>query len=313
VKKDQLLLELETPELDQQIYQARATLAQSKAALSQLQAGLLAAQSSLKLAEVTARRWKNLADKGVYAKQDLDEKVAALELGQANVTSAEENIHAAQATIVASEANLHRLENLKSFDRIEAPFDGVITYRSQQLDVGTLVTAGNTSSSREMLRVAQIDRLRVYIPIPQTYAGMIHDGLPTDVVVDEVPGQVFHTKVDAVTHSVDSDSRTMLAMLILNNPKEILLPGMYARARFMLPHAVNVLMLPADALILPKEGPEVAVVGDDHKVHFRKVTIGRDYGAEVEIDSGLTEGEMVVLNPTDAVREGVTVEPKERK
>jgi RND family efflux transporter MFP subunit len=119
--------------------------------------------------------------------------------------------------------------------------------------------------------------------------------------------------VDAVTHSVDSDSRTMLAMLILNNPKEILLPGMYARARFMLPHAVNVLMLPADALILPKEGPEVAVVGDDHKVHFRKVTIGRDYGAEVEIDSGLTEGEMVVLNPTDAVREGVTVEPKERK
>jgi RND family efflux transporter MFP subunit len=313
VKKDQLLLELETPELDQQIYQARATLAQSKAALSQLQAGLLAAQSSLKLAEVTARRWKNLSDKGVYAKQDLDEKVAALELGQANVTSAEENIHAAQATIVASEANLHRLENLKSFDRIEAPFDGVITYRSQQLDVGTLVTAGNTSSSREMLRVAQIDRLRVYIPIPQTYAGMIHDGLPTDVVVDEVPGQVFHTKVDAVTHSVDSDSRTMLAMLILNNPKEILLPGMYARARFMLPHAVNVLMLPADALILPKEGPEVAVVGDDHKVHFRKVTIGRDYGAEVEIDSGLTEGEMVVLNPTDAVREGVTVEPKERK
>jgi RND family efflux transporter MFP subunit len=313
VKKDQLLIELETPELDQQIDQARATLAQSKAALQQLQASLLAAQSSLKLADVTARRWKNLTEKGVYAKQDLDEKVAALELGQANVKSAEENINAAQATIGANEANLRRLQNLKSFDRIEAPFDGVITFRNQQLDIGTLVTAGNTSSSREMIRVAQIDKLRVYIPIPQTYAGMIHAGVPVDLAVDEVPGKLFHTKVDAVTHSVDSDSRTMLAMLILNNNEEVLLPGMYARARFMLPHAVNILMLPADALILPKEGPQVAIVGDDHKVHFQKVTIGRDYGAEVEIDSGLTEGQMVVLSPTDAVREGVQVDPKERK
>ena len=213
--------------------------------------------------------------------------MAALELSQANVKAAEESINAAQATIVANDANLHRLENLKSFDRIVAPFDGVITYRSQQLDVGTLVTAGNTSSSREMIRVAQIDKLRVYIPIPQTYAEMIHAGVPVDLVVDELPGQVFHTKVDAVTHSVESDSRTMLAMLIVNNAKETLLPGMYAKARFMLPHALNILMLPADALILPKEGPEVAIVGDDHKVHFRKVTIGRDYGAEVEIESGL--------------------------
>lgn len=313
VKRGQLLIELETPELDQQIDQAQATLAQSKAALEQLQANLLAAQSNEKLAEVTARRWQNLTDKGVYAKQDLDEKLAALELGRANVKAAEESIHAAQATIVANQANLHRLENLKSFDRIEAPYDGVITFRNQQLDVGTLVTAGNTSSSREMVRVAQIDKLRVYIPIPQTYAPLIHAGLPADVLVDELPGQVFHTKVDAVTHSVESDSRTMLAMLILNNAKEALLPGMYAKARFLLPHAVNVLLLPADALILPKEGPRVATVGDDHKVHFRKVTIGRDYGAEVEVQSGLTEGEMVVLNPTDAVREGVTVEPREHK
>lgn len=313
VKKDQLLLELETPELDQQIDQARATLAQSKAALEQLQANLLAAESSEKLAEVTARRWKNLTEKGVYAKQDLDEKLAALELGQANVKAAQENIHAAEATIAANDANLHRLENLKAFDRIEAPFDGVITYRNQMLDVGTLVTAGNTSSSREMIRVAQIDRLRVYIPIPQAYAEMIHEGVPADLVVDELPGEVFHTKVEAVTHSVESDSRTMQAMLIVNNSKEALLPGMYAKARFLLPHALNILMLPADALMLPKEGPVVAVVGDDHKVHFRKVTIGRDYGAEVEIESGLSDGEMVVLNPTDAVREGVTVEPNERR
>lgn len=313
VKKDQLLIELETPELDQQIDQAKATLAQSKAALEQLQANLLAAQSNLKLAQVTARRWKNLTDKGVYARQDLDEKMAALELAQANVKAADENIHAAQAAIDANEANLRRLENLKAFDRIEAPFNGVITFRNQQLDVGTLVTAGNTSSSRELIRVAQIDKVRVYVPIPQTYAEMIHAGVPVNLIVDELPGQVFRTTVNAITHSVEADTRTMLAMLIVNNPKEILLPGMYAKARFLLPQAMNVLMLPADALLLPKEGPEVAVVTGDRRVHFRKVTIGRDYGSEVEIQSGLAEGDMVVLNPTDAVREGVTVEPHERK
>lgn len=313
VKKGQMLFELDSPELEQQIQQAQATLAQSKAALSQFQAALLAAQSNLKLADVTAKRWKNLTDKGVFAKQDLDEKTAALELGQANVKSAEENVRAAESTIAANEANLRRLENLKAFDKLEAPFDGVVTFRALQSDIGTLITAGNTSASRELMRIAQIDVLRVFVSIPQTYAGEIHDNLPADLIVDEMPGRVFHTKVQGITHSVDSNSRTMLAVLLIKNEKEELLPGMYVKVRFALPHAVNVLMLPADALMLPKEGPQVAVVGEDHRVHFQKVTLGRDYGAEVEIDSGLAAGDMVILSPTDAVRDGVLVEPKERK
>jgi multidrug efflux pump subunit AcrA (membrane-fusion protein) len=111
---------------------------------------------------------------------------------------------------------------------------------------------------------------------------------------------------------VDYDSRTMLAVLKVDNPKEELLPGMYVKAKFSLPHAVKVMILPADALLLPTEGPRVAVVGENHKVHFQPVTLGRDYGAEVEILSGVSEGDTVILNPTDAVREGVTVEPKER-
>jgi len=313
VKKGQMLFELDTPELDQQIEQAVATVAQSKAALQQLQAALLAAQSNLKLTEVTARRWKNLTDKGVFAKQDLDEKTAAFELAQANVKSAEENIHAAESTISANEANIKRLRNLKAFDKLEAPYDGVVTFRALQSDIGTLITSGNTSSSRELMRIAQIDVLRVFVSIPQTYASEIHDNLPADLIVDELPGRVFHTKVQGITHSVDSNSRTMLAVMLVKNDKEELMPGMYTKARFALPHAVKVMMLPADALMLPKEGPQVAVVEDDRRVHFQKVTLGRDYGAEVEIDSGLNAGDMVVLSPTDAVREGVLVEPKERK
>ncbi len=311
VKKGDLLFEIETPELDQQIEQALATLAQSKAALMQYRAGLAAVQSNLKLAEVTARRWKNLTDKGVFARQDLDEKTAALELAQANVKSAEENVRAAESSVKASEANVKRLEDMKVFDRLVAPFDGVITFRSVQSDIGTLITAGNTSSSRELMRVAQINVLRVFVSIPQTYAGLIHDGLPANLVVDERPGRLFRTRVEGITHSVETDSRTMLAVLLIKNDDEVLLPGMYARARFDLPHAVNALMLPADGLILPKEGPEAAVVDAENKVHFKKITLGRDYGAEIEVLSGLSEGDLVVLSPTDAVREGVTVEPKQ--
>jgi RND family efflux transporter MFP subunit len=313
VKKGQLLVEIETPELDQQIDQARATLAQSKAAIQQLRAALAAAKSNLKLAQVTADRWKTLADQGVFAKQDYDEKLAALELGQANVKSAEENITAAESTVAANDSGLKRLENLKVFDKILAPYDGVITFRSINTDIGTLITSGNTTSSRELMRVAQIDVLRVFVSIPQTYASMIHDGVPAELRVQELPGRVFATKVSGITHEVDSNSRSMLAVLLVQNPKEELLPGMYTTAKFSLPHAVNVLMLPADALMLPSSGPQVAVVGADRKVHFQKVTLGRDYGAEIEINSGLSAGDVVVLNPTDAIREGVVVEPAEKK
>lgn len=313
VKKGDLLYEIETPELDQQIEQAKASLAQSQAALQQYEAALAASQSNLKLADVTARRWKNLTDKGVFARQDLDEKVAALELAQANVKSAQENVRAATSTVAASDANLKRLQEMKSFDRLLAPFDGVVTFRNTQADIGTLITSGNTASSRELMRVAQIDTLRIYVSIAQTYAPLIHAGLPAELVVDELPGRVFRTTVDSVTHSVDAASRTMLALLFIKNDKEALLPGMYAKVRFELPHAVDALMLPSDALMIPKEGPQAAVVGEDHKVHFRPITIGRDFGAEVEVLSGLSEGDLVVLSPTDAVREGVTVEPQQSK
>jgi RND family efflux transporter MFP subunit len=314
VKQGQLLLELDTPDLDQQIEQARATLAQSNAALAQLQANLQSVQSTLRLAQVTAQRTKSLADAGVASKQDNDTAVAAADAGQANVHAAEENIRAQQQVILSNEANLRRLGEMKKYARMEAPFDGVITYRNPiASDVGTLVSSGSATSSREILRVSQIETLRVFVDVPQTYSPVIRVGQPAELLVEEYPGRVFPARVQSSTNAVDPASRTMLTILVVDNKSGTLMPGMFAKTRFHLPHTVNVLRLPAEALLFRTEGPHAAVVGEDRKVHLRKLTLGRDYGPEVEVTAGLEPGEMVVLNPTDAIREGAAVETKERQ
>jgi RND family efflux transporter MFP subunit len=313
VKKGQLLMELDTPDLDQQIEQARATLAQSNAALSQVEANLQALQSNLKLARVTAERYHTLADQGVMSKQDNDTSAAALETGQANVHAAEESIHAQQATIAANSANLKRLLEQKKYARMEAPFDGVITYRNQVAsDTGTLISSGSGTSNPEILRVSQIQTLRVFVDVPQSYAPVIRVDQPADLIVDEFAGRVFPARVQSTTSSVDPTSRTMLTILLVDNSDGALLPGMYAKVRFHLPHTINVLRLPAEALLFRTEGAFAAVVGDDHKVHLHKLTLGRDYGPEVEITSGLIPGDAVVLNPTDSIHEDALVDPKER-
>jgi RND family efflux transporter MFP subunit len=233
-------------------------------------------------------------------------------VAEANVQQAEENINAAQSTIAANDANVHRMQELKLYTRLLAPFDGVITYRSDRSDPGTLISAGNTTQSRELIKVSQIDTLRIFVNVPQSYSTLIHNGQTADLIVDEYPGRIFAATVRGTTNAVDPATRSLLAVLIVNNPKGELLPGMYAKVRFALPHMVSVMMLPADALVLKTAGPEAAVVGADHKVHFHRLVLGRDFGAELEVNSGLEEGDAVVLNPTDAIREGVTVETKDR-
>lgn len=310
VKKGDLLVELDTPDLDAQIVQAQATLAQSKATLQQLNAALAVAKSNAKLADLTADRYKLLLAKDAIAKQDYDDRAAQAEVADANVKQAEENIHAAESTIAANAANVKRLQEMKTYARLVAPFDGVITYRSDRSDPGTLISAGNTTQSRELIKVSQIDTLRIFVNVPQSYSTLVKAGQTADLLVDEFPGRTFPARVRGTTEAVDPASRSLLAVLLVDNPKDELLPGMYAKIRFALPHTVSVIMLPADALVLKTDGPEAAVVGVDHKVHFHKLILGRDFGAELEVDSGLEEGDEVVLNPTDAVREGVTVEAK---
>ncbi len=313
VTKGQLMMELDTPELDQQIQQARATLAQSQAALAQVQATLQAAQSNLKLAGLTAGRYRTLADQGVMSKQDNDTAQAALETGQANVHAAEETVTAQRATIASNQANLNRLLEQKKYARMEAPFDGVITYRNpKSSDVGTLISSGSSSANAEILRVSQIQPLRIFVDVPQSYAPVIRLDQPAELVIDEYAGRVFQARVKSTTASVDPSTRTMLTVLLVDNSKGELLPGMYARVRFHLPHTVNVLRLPAEALLFRTEGPYAAVVGTDHKVHLHELTLGRDYGPEVEINSGLAAGDLVVLNPTDSIHEDALVDPKEK-
>jgi RND family efflux transporter MFP subunit len=313
VKKGQMLIELDTPDLDQQIEQARATLAQSRAALAQLQANLQAAQSSLKLAKVTAERTKALTDDGVVSKQDNDTAQAGLENGQANVHAAEESIRAQQQVISANEANLNRLNEQKNFARMEAPFDGVVTYRNTEgSDVGTLVTSGSSTATKEIFRISQLQTLRIFVNVPQSYAPVIRLNQAAQLLVEEFPGRIFPARVTSTTSAVDPTSRTMLTVLEVDNSSGGLLPGMYATVRFRLPHTINVIRVPADALIFRSEATYAAVVDAGHKIQMRKLALGRDYGTEVETTSGLEPSDWVVLNPTDAIRDGVLVDPKQR-
>ena len=313
VKKGDVLVELDTPDLDQQIDQARATLAQSKAALAQFQANAQAMESTSKLAQLTAGRTKSLFDQGVLARQDSDNATAAADTAAANFHAAQENVNAQNSVIAANDANIRRLIEQKKYARLEAPFDGVVTYRNPMAsDVGTLITSGSGTNVREVVRVSQIQKLLVNVSVPQNYAPLIHEGQTASLQLQEFPGRIFPARVQNTGSSLDPATRTMQTLLLVDNSQEVLLPGMYVTVRFALPHRVNVLRLPSEALMVGTEGSRAAVVGDDGKVHLRKITLGRDYGNEVEVTSGLLESDRVVLNPGDNIREGVTVEAKER-
>lgn|SRR5215471_6982771 len=308
VHAGQLLAEIETPELDQQLAQARANVAQAHAALQQFQAALVRAKANLRLAEVTLARWKRLAEKGVVSKQEGDEKQADFDVRQAEVAAAQANIAAGVKGGEASEAGLRRLEEMKTFSKVTAPFDGIIT--SRNMDVGTLVNAGNGGPNREIFRIAQIQRMRIFVNAPQTYAALVKTGQQAELRVQELPGQIFPATVTRTSGSVDANSRTMLAILETPNPKGILVPGMYAQVKFSFPGSKTVLLVPGDALLVGREGPRVAVAGKNHVVHMRSIHIVHDYGADLEVDSGVADGDLVVVNPNDHVRENIRVEPR---
>lgn len=308
VHKDQLLAEIDTPELDQQLSQARAGLAQAQASLVQLQANLVQARANLKLAQVTWERWSRLADRGVYSRQDADEKQAAFEARKADVDAAIATVEATRKLVDANVANVHRLEELKGFASVVAPFDGVVTNRNMTMDPGTLVNSGNGGANREIFRVAQIQTMRIFVNVPQAYTALVHDGLRAELRVQELPGQMFPATVIRNAHSVDASARTMLAILETPNPKATLLPGMYAQVKFAFSGNKSGLLIPGDALLLGREGPRAAVVAPNHTVHMRRIHIAHDFGTDLEIDSGLAPGDLVVLNPTDQIRENARVD-----
>jgi RND family efflux transporter MFP subunit len=307
VKAGQVMAEIETPELEQQIQQARATLSNSVSTLKELEAALALVKANLRLSQQTVDRWLVLEKRGAVSHQETDEKRADLEVKQAQVEAAEANIVSRRDLIAANEASLHRLEQMKAFAHVTAPFDGIVTARN--VDIGTLINSGNGGPGRAMFSVAQTEIMRIFVNVPQAFVGSIHDGGAAELRVQELPGQVFQATVSHFTHEVDTTSRAMLAVLRVPNPRGKLLPGMYAQVRFPgAKSASGAVLIPGDALMLVSKGPRVAVVDADNRIHFRDVKVGNDYGNEIEIKSGLAAGERVIMNPTDAVKDGVEVE-----
>ncbi len=276
VKAGQTLAVIEGPEIDQQLNQARAALEQAKA--------------NVELARTSATRWKDLGAQNAVAQQEVDVKVAALAAGEADV-------HAA-------EANVSRLTQLKQYQTITAPFDGVISARN--VDVGALISAGG--AGRALFRIAQTGTLRVYASIPQAYYRSIHPGLPVEVLVNEYPSRVFSGQVVRVAGALDAATRTLLTEVQIPNDKGELLAGMFGQVRFRLQAGEPPLIIPSNAVILRSDGTFVATVDAKSTVHFAKVKLGRDFGLTVEITDGLNEGAQVVANPSDSLTDGLVVE-----
>jgi membrane fusion protein, multidrug efflux system len=273
VEAGQLLAEIDTPELDQQLEQARAQLGESEAALA--------------LAKITADRWADLLKTSSVSEQENAEKQADNKLKT--------------ATMEADRANVHRLEQLQSFERFTAPFAGTITARNT--DVGDLITTGG----KELFHLAQTKTLRVYVRVPQAIAHDIHDGQTADLIIPEIPGRKFLATVTSTAEAMATDSRTLLTELQVDNSDGELLPGTYGQIRFLDAKLNETLALPSNTLLFRAEGLQVGVVGPDNKVELRKVEIGRDFGQTVELLSGVGPTDRVIANPSDSLVSGTTV------
>lgn len=280
VQKGELLAEIETPEIDQQLSQAIATRAQTA--------------SSLELAKSTQERWEALRKKDAVSQQELDEKRSA-------------NVQA-QANVAAADANVERLRQMEGFKRVVAPFAGIITKRN--VDVGDLIDAGGGSGTRALFVLSQTDPLRVYVNVPQTYAQMIKVGQKVAITQTELPGQRFDGEIVRTAGSIDTTTRTMQVEINLPNKDGALLPGAFVQVALPLPAGTS-LVIPANALLFRKEGLSVAVVDQNATVHMRAVQIGRNLGPTIEVLHGVSTSDRVVLNPPDSLAEGdhVTISP----
>ena len=290
VKTGQLLAEIDTPEVDDQLRGAVAALGEAKASLAQ-------AKTQVELARVSVKRVDALAPSGFSSQQDKDEKEAAFHVAEANVTSAE-------AKLASQEAEVQRLTHLKSFARVLAPFDGVITFRSTE--VGSLIAAGG-GAGQALFRLAKSDVVRVFINVPQNVASSVHEGGQTNVVVREHLDHPYVGTVTRTAKALDAITHTLLVEIDVQNQAGGLLTGTYAEVSFTVSHTAQELALPSNALLFGADGPRVAVVDSAERVHLKSVLIGEDYGNEVGIVDGLSIDDQVMLNPGDKAVEGLAV------
>src|SRR6266496_1730586 len=277
VRKGELLADIETPEVDQELSQARAARSQAEAQLG--------------LAKSSAERWETLRKMDAVAQQEADERSSGYTQGEAALASAT--------------ANVRRLEQLESFKHIYAPFSGTVIRRNT--DVGSLINSGNSGNNQELFVVAQISPIRVYVDVPEIYAGSIRQGVAAEIELPALPGQRFSGNVARTSDAIDPATRTLRTEIDVPNRDGKLYPGSYAQVHFGVKTTTARLSVPVNALLFRAEGPRAAVVAADGKVHLKPVVIGRDYGTDVEVLGGLDPADSIILNPSDSLEEGQPV------
>jgi RND family efflux transporter MFP subunit len=276
VQKGQLLAEIETPEVDQQLLQARADLD--------------TAQANLNIAKITATRWQDLVSNGSVSQQETDQAI--------------NNLSAVKAAAESSAANVRRLEQLQSFEKVYAPFDGIVTARNT--DIGALIDAGANTQPKELFHMAAIRTLRLYVAVPEVYSRAARSGAPATLTLDEFPGQIFCGTLVRNANSIDIASRTLLVEVDVDNPTGQLLPGAYVFVHLKLPDQTRSVTIPSNTLIFRKEGLQVGLVRNG-KAELIPVKISRDYGNSVEIVSGLQPTDAVIADPSDSLVAGMPV------
>ena len=276
VHQGDVLAVVDTPELDQRVAVAQSELAKAKA--------------NLALAKVTAERWNSLRSSAAVSQQAADEK--------------DSDAHAKSAEVEAAQANIDRLKALKAFANIVAPFDGVVTARN--VDVGSLVKADSNDSSA-LFTVADIHEMRIYVPVPQSYAAAMKDGMKARLELPEYPDRNFEATIETTSRAIDKKSRSLLVELISDNKDGALTPGAFARVHFKIPPDPDAVVLPADALLFRDNATEIATLGPDNRIALKKVHIARDLGDVVEVTGEITHNERVVPNPPDSIADGEEV------
>ena len=291
IKAGQLLAEIDSPEVDQQLMQARADLASAQANLSK-------SQLDLTYIETTLKRFEALIKTNGVTPQELD-------MHRADAAKARTTVSQAQATVASDQANVRRLEEMQLFEKVTAPFSGTITARNY--DIGALITANGTAGVQPMFRIAETDVLRVWVNVPQTYATSVKPGLEATLLVREYPGQEFPAKVANTAGALDTATRTLLTEVRAANADGRLFAGIYCTVKFRLTNPAPPLIIPVSALIDNAQGTQVAVVDAADVARFHRVEIGRDFGTEVEVMTGLSPGDRIVTNPGERLADGAKV------
>ena len=303
VRSGQTLAIIEAPELDEQVRQAQAALDQARAAVGQAEANLREGRAELELARVTAKRFASLVGDGSVSAQENDQYQAQYNSKIAAINALEQAVVVQRSALGAAEANLARLQNIKQYRVVTAPFDGVITQRN--LDSGALVNHGTTL----LFRMAQAGELRIYLNVPQSHADSVHKGDGARVTVSNLPGKQFTGAVARIADALDPTTRTLLVEIHVPNPENLLMPGMYAQVELSTSRENPPMIVPSTALIVSSSGTRAAIVGANRRVHLQTVVPGRDYGDRIEIMSGLHVGDIVIASPSDVIHEGEEIDP----